>query len=57
MGGLGLNGIKVPMAIEKIKILGVVLELLGRQHNQILNISLSHITYEFTAGNCKNWQR
>ena len=29
------------MAIEKNKILGVVLELLGRQHNQILNISLN----------------
>ena len=43
MGGLGLNGIKFPMEIEKIKILGVVLEQLARQHNQILNRSLSHI--------------
>jgi hypothetical protein len=30
MGGLGLNGIKLSMAIEKIKILGVVLELLAK---------------------------
>ena len=43
MGGLGLNGIKLPMAIEKIKILVVILELLVRQQNQVLNRSLSHI--------------
>ena len=33
-GGLGLNGIKLPMAIEKIKILGVVLELPAKLHSQ-----------------------